>query len=118
MKGSHILLALSFLLLMATVLPATANAQAFPRIVSVTPDTGQAGDQLTAEGENLDQGKIGDLYLTDGQKDYKTEIVEQTATSIRFTIPSTIGAGRFNLMVLTKEEQPRLIEQPVKVEVQ
>ncbi len=118
MKCSHILLMLSCLLLMATVLPATANAQAFPSIHSVAPESGHAGDQLTADGENLSQDSIRELYLTDGQKDYKVDIVEQTATSITFKIPSSIVPGRFSLMVLTREAQPRLIEQPVKVDVQ
>ncbi len=120
MKGSYIsFMFMSLALLLATVLPAPADAQAdFPRLTSVTPDSGQAGDELTTEGENLDRSNVKALYLTDGQNDWETEIVEQSATSIRFKIPADSEPGRFSLMVLTGGPQPRLIEQPVKVTVQ
>lgn len=106
-------------LLIATVAPMSADAQSdFPRLSSVTPDTGKIGDVLTVEGENLDRNLVRELYLTDGQTDWKTEIVEQTATSIQFKIPAGAKTGRFNLMVLTGGKEPRLLEQPVKVTVE
>ena len=73
---------------------------------------------LTVEGENLGNTVVESLFLTDGETDWKTEIVEQTATSIRFRIPETAKAGRFSLMVLTAGETQTLIEQPIKVTVE
>ena len=119
MTCSRFAFLLALVLLTATVIPLPANAQAsFPRLMSVAPDTGSAGDELTVEGENLDRATVKELYLTDGQTDWKTEIVEQSATSIRFKIPGNAKVGRFNLMVLTGGKEPRLIEQPVKVNVE
>ena len=117
MKCSLILLLLA--LLIATVIPAPAEAQtSFPRMSSVTPDTGKVGDALTVEGENLDKTGVIGLYLTDGKTDWKTEIVEQTNTSIQFKIPDNAQTGRFSLMILTGGEEPKLIEQPLKVTVE
>ncbi len=115
---SSLTLLLVFLLI-ATVIPMLADAQAdFPRLVSVTPDTGKIGDVLTVEGQNLDRKTVKELYLTDGKKDYKTEIIEQAETSIKFKIPGNAKPGRFSLMVLTAGKEPKLIEEPVKINVE
>jgi hypothetical protein len=119
MNRSSTLLVLCAILLVAVVIPPTAAAQAsFPHLSSVEPDTGSAGDVLVVSGENLSKSFVKELYLTDGQTDWKTEIVEQADTSITFKIPGNAKAGRFSLMVLTAGAEPRLIEQPVKVNVQ
>ncbi len=113
------LVALLLILLFATAIPLPVHAQAdFPRLNSVTPDTGKAGDVLTVEGENLDRRLVKELYLTDGRNDVKTEIVEQSDTAIKFKIPDSAKPGRFALMVLTGGNEPKLIEQPVKVNVE
>lgn len=118
MKNSFIILAL-LVLTAATVIPMLADAQsAFPRMTGVTPDTGVVGDELVAEGENLEARLVKSLYLTDGQNDIKTVIIDQTTTSIKFKIPDTAKPGSFRLMVLTGGNEPRLIEQPVRVTVQ
>jgi hypothetical protein len=106
-------------LLIATVasMPAAAQA-AFPKLNEVTPDTGKVGDVLTVAGENLEASTVKALFLTDGKTDYKTEITEQTATSIKFKIPADVKPGRFSLMILTGGNDPKLIEQPVKVTVE
>ena len=101
------------------MIPASVAAQAdFPRLTTVSPDTGKIGDELTVEGKNLSSQHVKELYLTDGQHDWKTEIVEQTDTAIKFKIPPDAKAGRFDLMVLTTGKNPSLIEQPVKVTVE
>jgi hypothetical protein len=106
-------------LLLATVIPSLAEAQSdFPRLTVVSPDTGKIGDELTVQGENLDKKLVRELYLTDGQNDYKTDILDQAATAIKFKIPGNAKPGRFSLMILTAGADPKLIEQPVKVTVQ
>ncbi len=117
MRSSLILAAL--ILLIATVAPTPAAAQAaFPKLNEVTPDTGKVGDVLTVAGENLEASTVKALFLTDGKTDYKTEITEQTATTIKFKIPADVKPGRFSLMILTAGNDPKLIEQPVKVTVE
>jgi len=91
--------------------------QAMPRMTSVDPDTGKAGDVITVSGEHLDKGEVSEVYLTDGKKDTKVQISEQSASSIKIKIPDKLN-GRFALMVLTGGKEPKLIEQPVKVNVE
>jgi IPT/TIG domain len=90
--------------------------QGMPRMASVDPDTGKAGDVLTVTGENLQKDIVGKVFLTDGKNDTQVEIVEQTATSIKFKVPAKLTAGqRLALMVLTTGKDAKYIEQPVKV---
>jgi hypothetical protein len=119
-KMKRHLIVSSLVLLIATLFPALAGAQSdYPHLTAVTPDTGRAGDELTVEGENLGKALVRELFLTDGTTDYKTEIVEQSSTTIRFRIATDTKPGRFNLMVLTGDiKEPRLIEQPIKVTVE
>jgi len=92
-------------------------AQAMPKMNTVTPAAAKIGDVLTVDGENLDKSAVAELYLTDGKNDFKVVMDEQTAKSIRFKVPKTAKPGRFNLMVLTTGKEPKLIEQPVKVNI-
>jgi len=92
--------------------------QAMPRMTGVDPDTGKAGDVVTISGEHLDKGEVIEVYLTDEKKDTKVQITEQTATSIKIKIPDKVTAGRFALMVLTGGKEPKLIEQPVKINIE
>ena len=104
-------------LLLAFALPANAQSQS-PIMRSVEPDSGKAGDVLAVQGENLGQDHVAALYLTDGNTDFKVPIVEQSATVLKFRIPPEAKPGRLALMVLTKEKDPKLIEQPVKITVE
>ncbi len=89
-----------------------------PRVASVGPASGQAGDTLTASGENLDQTNVAELRLTDGTNDFKIVIVSQTTTTIKFKIPDEIKPGRYGLVTISAKRTPPLeIEQPVKVTV-
>jgi hypothetical protein len=90
-----------------------------PRIISVEPASGKAGDELIALGENLDKANVAELYLTDDTTDFKAAITEQTATAIKFKIPSEVKPGRYGLVTLTKRVPQSLeVVQPVKVTVQ
>jgi len=88
---------------------------AMPLMQAVDPASAKIGDVVTVTGENLDQNLIAALYLTNGKDDVKVEIVEQTATSIKFKIPAAVKTGRLAVMVLTKGKEPKLIEEPVKI---
>ncbi len=114
---SYLLISLAVLAILTAAAPVYAEG-AFPRMTTVAPDTGKAGDVLSVSGENLGKETVSQLFLTDGKNDTKVEITEQVATSIKFKIPAAAKPGRFNLLVLTADKQPKLIEQPVKVTVQ
>ncbi len=91
--------------------------QAMPRMASVAPDNGKAGDVIVVTGENLQKEYVAKLFLTDEKTDTPVEIVEQTATTIKFKIPAKIADGRLILMVLTVGKDAKYIEQPVKVSI-
>jgi hypothetical protein len=79
---------LSFILPLLAIACLSLHAQqTMPRITNVEPGNGKVGDILTVSGENLDKAQVAELYLTDGKKDAKVEVTEQTPTSIKFKIP-------------------------------
>jgi hypothetical protein len=86
-----------------------------PTMISVQPPSGTVGDTFVAQGENLDRLQVTAVYLTDGQNDFKMMIEGQTATSIKFKVPSGTKIGRFVLMVLTARPNVRYVEEPVKI---
>lgn len=92
--------------------------QTGPRMITVEPGTGKAGDEITVAGENLDKALVSKVYLTDGKNDVLLDMTDQSATSIKFKVPAKALAGRFALMLLTTGKEPKLIEQPVKLTVE
>jgi len=84
----------------------------------VNPDTARAGDIVSVEGEFLGKNFVAELYITDGSTDWKAEIVEQTQTLIKFKVPAAVKPGRHALMVLTKGIEPKLIEEPVRINIE
>ena len=102
--------------LLAGLVMFSATLQAQARITGVEPLTAKAGDTVNAIGEEIDNANVDTLYLTDGTNDFKCQMVEQTATTIKFKVPDNMKAGRWALMVHTKKNQ--LIEQPVKLTVE
>jgi len=109
---------LSFILyvVLAAVLVAYAQ-QPMPRMSTVDPGNGKAGDLITVAGENLQKEHVAKVFLTDGKNDMPVEVVEQSATSIKFKIPAKVPAGRLALMVLTTGKDAKYMEQPVKVQI-
>lgn len=90
---------------------------ATPRLTGVSPYGGHTGDEITAHGQNLDSDNVAIVFLTDGQKDYRVSVKEQTGEDIRFTIPSRIKPGYYNLMIQTAGDSPALLEQPIACQV-
>lgn len=90
--------------------------QAMPRMTSVDPMSGKKGDVIVISGENLQKEIVAKVFLTDGKNDIPVQVTEQTATSIKFTIPAK-AAGRLTLMVLTSGKDAKYIEQPVKLTI-
>jgi len=112
------LLWLALLLLAVAAPPALVAQDAIPRMTTVDPMNGKIGAVIAVAGENMGKAVIAELYLTDGKNDIKCVMSEQTDTSIKFEIPAKVKPGRYRLMVLTKGKEPKLIEQPVRVEVE
>ncbi|MBM3775731.1 MAG: hypothetical protein FJW37_11305 [Acidobacteria bacterium] len=104
---------------LAILLAVAALAQqAMPRMTVVEPDTGKIGAEITVKGENLAKENVAKVYLTDGKNDLPLDLTGQAATEIKFKIPAKCQAGRFSLMLLTTGNDPKLIEQPVRLTVE
>jgi len=109
---------LSFLASLAALATLVVCAQqTMPRMSSVEPDSGKAGDLVTVGGENLQKDTVSKVYLTDGKNDFEVQIVEQAATAIKFKIPAKAN-GRLALMILTAGKDAKLMEQPVKLQIE
>ncbi len=91
--------------------------QSMPRMTSVDPMNGKAGDVIVVTGENLQKDAVAKVFLTDEKNDTPVEVTEQTATTIKFKIPAKVAPGRLTVMVLTTGKDAKYIEQPVKVTI-
>jgi hypothetical protein len=91
--------------------------QPLPRMTSVEPDNGKAGDVLAVVGENLTKAQVTKVYLTDGKIDIEVQVTEQTATMLKFKVPVK-AKGRLALMIETSGKDAKQIEQPVKVTIE
>jgi len=90
--------------------------QAMPRCTSVEPDTAKVGDAVSVKGENLDKKSTGQVFLTNGTKDTKVTIDEQSASEIKFKVPQ-IKPGRYHVAILTANGAS-MIDQPVVLTVE
>ena len=107
---------LSFVTLLLAAGIAAWSQQAMPRMTSVDPQNGKAGDVLVVTGENLQKDTVAKVYLTDEKHDFECAITEQSDTTIKITIPAK-ATGRLAVMVLAAGKDAKYIEQPVKVQI-
>jgi hypothetical protein len=113
------LMLLAALLVGILAAPPVTAQDPIPRCTSVEPMSGKVGTEIVVTGENLDKQYVAKLYLTDGQNDIEMVIKEQDATTMKSVIPKGAKPGiRYRLMILTKGKEPKLIEQPVRFEVE
>lgn len=111
-----LILAATFVVCIA---PLLSGQEVIPRFTSVEPMSGKVGAEIVITGENIGKEYVAELYFTDGTNDFKTPMIEQTATSIKCKIPAKVEVGiRYKLMLLTRGKEPKLIEQPVRVEIE
>ena len=105
------------LLLLAALAASLVAWEAFPKIATVEPESGKAGDVISAKGENLSKASVAELYLTDGTNDTKVQTTEQSEAEIKFKIPAAAKVGRYHLLILTANKAS-MIEQPVVLTVE
>ena len=92
-----------------------------PQVDTMTPRVARAGDTLVITGIALDESKVDELYLTDHKFDMRVKVLNQSATEIRMRVPPFAKPGRLQLLILTKAreaEDPKLLEQPVYVQIE
>jgi hypothetical protein len=119
-QGTDIQMKLSFVASLLLAASAACAQQAMPRMTAVEPQNGKIGDVIVVSGENLQKDSVAKVYLTDGKNDIEVVVSDQTEKELKFKIPAK-ATGRLSLMILTAskdaKDAPKLIEQPVKVQV-
>ena len=85
---------------------------------TVSPETVKAGEIATVSGEYLDKSRVADLFLTNDQGDIKVQILEQSASEIKFRLPAKVAPGRYKLLILLNDIEPKLIEEPARLTVE
>jgi len=102
----------------AIVSAADAPYRPVPMIKAVDSETVKAGGDLTATGSHLDKTAAASLYMIQGETTIKVKIVTQAEESIKFTVPTDVKPGRYQLMVLTTGANPQFLEEPVYFNVE
>jgi hypothetical protein len=82
-----------------------------PRAISAK--VAKPGDTVTITGVGLGVSKVDEVYLTDHKFDMKVKVLEQKDSSITVRVPPFAKPGRVQLLMLTKGEDPKLLEQPL-----
>jgi len=82
----------------------------------VMPTVALPGDVVIVTGFALGPDRLKEIYLTNGEVDYRVEIVEQNDLAVRLRVPAKIPAGqmRFAIVVVSR---PELLEQPVLLKI-
>ncbi len=108
------------LFILSVAAPPMLFAQdALPRFISVDPAAGKVGTVITVTGENIGKNVVAKVYFTDGQNDIEVPTTDHAETTLKVKIPDKAKVGvRYKLMILTRGKDPKLIEQPVRVEVE
>jgi len=96
------------------LLAAVGWSQAGPKLTAVDPAAGKAGDNLTISGENLGKGSVEAVLLSDDEKDYPGEMVEQSGEKIVMKVPK-VKAGDYNVSIKIGNN---IYIQPVRFTVQ
>jgi hypothetical protein len=88
----------------------------FTVLQGVTPTEARPGDVVTVTGVALDASHVKEIYLSNGEVDYRAEILEQNNVAVRLRAPAHIPAGqwRFAIVVVSR---PELLEQPVLLKI-
>jgi hypothetical protein len=84
-----------------------------PQMNTISVKAAKPGDIVEISGVGLDSTKIDEIYLTDHKFDMKVKVLEQKETVIKLRVPPFAKPGRMQLLVLTKGDDPKLLEQPL-----
>ncbi|HEV8145778.1 MAG TPA: IPT/TIG domain-containing protein [Bryobacteraceae bacterium] len=106
------------LLATVAVVPAQQPTEAspLPMMNTIEPRMAAIGQLVTITGKNLGK-RVAGVYLTDGKKDWKMTVVEQTETKIVAKVAEKTPGGRFRLMAVTTDEPGQYVEQPLVLDI-
>ncbi len=90
----------------------------FEHIWSIEPGSGKPGTVVTAKGTGLSKASVADIYFSDRRLDLKAQILDQTDSTLRFTVPAAVRPGRQKILLLTSGRERALLEQPVSFHIE
>jgi hypothetical protein len=120
MKRLWFFAALLAVCLLATVavVPAQQPTEANPLPMMNTIEPRMGGDRPACDHHRKEPGKrVAGVYLTDGKKDWKMTVVEQTETKIVAKVAEKTPGGRFRLMAITTDDPGQYVEQPLVLDI-
>jgi len=82
----------------------------------VIPGEARSGDIVTVTGYALDDKHVKELYLTNGDNDFRAEILEQSNVALRFKVPPKVPAGVMRLAIVVAGRDD-VLEQPVFLKI-
>ena len=88
-----------------------------PIMRTVEPAAAKAGAVVLVKGDYLSSQFVSEVYVSDGVRNLKVTITEQTDTALKFTVPANCKPGKYLLVVLINALDPVLLEEPVKLTV-
>ena len=81
------------------------SQSAAPVFASTDTPKGNKGDSISFSGQSLQKALISKIFLTDGKNDFQVEVLEQTATTVKFRIPDTVPPGHYAQMLFTTKPE-------------
>ncbi len=84
-----------------------------PQMNTISAKTAKPGDIIEITGVGLEAAKVDEIYLTDHKFDMKVKVLDQNDKSVKMRVPPFAKPGRMQLLVLTKGDDPKLLEQPL-----
>jgi hypothetical protein len=90
-----------------------AGDELAPQMNTISAKTAKPGDVIEISGVGLESAKVDEIYLTDHKFDMKVKVLEQKDTMVKMRVPPFAKPGRMQLLVLTKGDDPKLLEQPL-----
>jgi hypothetical protein len=86
-----------------------------PQMNTLSTKSAKPGELFTINGVGLNNSKIDEIFLTDHKFDMKVKVIEQKDTSMTLRVPPFAKPGRMQVLVLTKGDDPKLLEQPLYI---
>jgi len=111
-----VLTALQFLVAAPTVTRLAAEEGNAILMLDVYPAAALPGTIVTVTGARLDAAHVRGVYLTDGNTDYRAEIIDQRDAALRFRVPAKAPAGRLRVAV-EEASTGMILDEPVFVRV-
>lgn len=116
-----LLLSVVFPLMLAATFPIARDKDLdhgpTPLVRILEPTAARPGDPVLVRGENLGRQFISEMYLSDGTKDVKVRITEQTDAALKFEVPAACKPGKYSVIVLLNKRDAVLLEEPVRLTV-